>query len=101
MSIVHQKDKRSGITYVYEATYYWDKETKKHRSRRKLIGRLNEETGEVVPTDGRCRKLSPSYNPEKDPVPDKPRTLKEYRDAYEKLLEENKKLREKLTQLTS
>ena len=26
MSIVHQLDKRSGITYVYESTSYWDKD---------------------------------------------------------------------------
>lgn len=56
MAIIHQKDKRSGITYVYESVSYWDKEKKQSRSRRKLIGRLNEETGEVLPTDGRCRK---------------------------------------------
>jgi len=26
MAIVKQYDKRSGITYAYEATYHWDKE---------------------------------------------------------------------------
>jgi transposase len=50
MGIVFQKDKRVGITYAYESESYWDKEKKQPRSRRKLIGRLDEETGNIVPT---------------------------------------------------
>lgn len=53
MAIIKQLDKRSGITYVYESTSYWDKEKKQPRSKRTLIGRLNPDTGKVVPTDGR------------------------------------------------
>jgi hypothetical protein len=59
MGIVYQKDKRSGITYAYENTAYWDKEKKVSRSRRTLVGRVDNETGEVVATDGRCKKRSP------------------------------------------
>lgn len=64
MAIVKQYDKRSGITYAYEATYYWDKEKQQSRCKRKLIGRVDKETGEIVPTDGRCRKDKPA-KPEK------------------------------------
>ena len=56
MSIIQQKDKRTGITYVYESKSYWDKEKQQPRSKRKLIGKLDEETGDVVPTDGRGKK---------------------------------------------
>ena len=98
MAIIHQKDKRSGITYVYESVSYWDKEKKQSRSKRRLIGRLNEETGEVVPTDGRGRKRSPGYIPEEGTVP-APRTLKEYKEAYAYLLSENQRLREELSRL--
>jgi transposase len=56
MAIVKQHDKRSGITYAYEAVYYWDKEKKQSRCKRKLIGRVDSETGDIIPTDGRCRK---------------------------------------------
>lgn len=56
MAIIHQKDKRSGITYAYESISYWDKEKKQSRAKRKLIGRVDEATGEIVPTDGRNRK---------------------------------------------
>ena len=58
MSIVYQKDKRSGITYAYENQAYWDKEKKQSRSKRRLIGRLDEETGKIIKTDGRCAHLS-------------------------------------------
>ncbi len=55
MAIVHQKDKRSGITYAYESTSYWVKELKQSRSKRVLIGRVDDVTGEIIPTDGRVR----------------------------------------------
>ena len=45
MSLVKLKDKRTGTTYIYESESYWDKEKKQPRSRRKLIGKLDEETG--------------------------------------------------------
>jgi hypothetical protein len=55
MAIVFQPDKRSGITYAYEFISTWDKEKKQSRSKRTLIGRLDEETGEIVTTDGRMK----------------------------------------------
>jgi hypothetical protein len=81
MAIIHQYDKRSGITYAYESHSYWDKEKKtsraeQSRAKRTLIGRVNTDTGEIVPTDGRCRK-------------DKSRNVKgkapDYKELYEKL----------------
>lgn len=55
-AIVYQTDKRSGITYAYRSESYWDKEKKQSRAKRTLIGRVDKETGEIVPTDGRNRK---------------------------------------------
>ena len=63
MSIVYHTDKRSGITYAYESKSYWDKETKMPRCRRTLIGRVDPDTGEIKPTDGRCKKNSPYNKP--------------------------------------
>jgi len=51
-AIVYQTDKRSGITYAYRSVSYWDNEKKQSRARRTLIGRVDKETGEIVPTDG-------------------------------------------------
>ena len=64
MSLVKLKDKRSGVTYVYESESYWDKEKKQPRNRRKLIGKLDETTGEIVPTGKSGRKKSAETTPE-------------------------------------
>ena len=56
MAIILQRDSRSGITYVYQSVSWWDKEKKQSRSRRTLVGRLDKESNEVVPTDGRMKK---------------------------------------------
>ena len=66
-SIVKHTDKRSGITYAYESVSYWDKETKMPRCKRKLIGRVDPQTGEIRPTDGRCKKNSPYQKTEESP----------------------------------
>ncbi len=50
MGIVYQKNKKTGITYVYQNEPYWDKEKQQSRAKRKLIGKLDSETGEIVPT---------------------------------------------------
>ena len=55
-AIVYQTDKRSGITYAYESISFWDKDKKQSRSKRTLIGRVDNDTQQIVPTDGRCRK---------------------------------------------
>ena len=47
MAIVKSKNKKTGITYVYESESYWDPEKKQPRNHRKLIGKLDED-GNVV-----------------------------------------------------
>lgn len=49
MAVVFQKNKKSGITYVYESKSFWDKEKKQSRSQRILIGKLDE-FGNIVKT---------------------------------------------------
>ena len=56
MAIVKQYHKDTDTTYVYESTSYWDAEKGQSRSRRKVIGKIDPVTGEVVPTGGRGRK---------------------------------------------
>jgi len=55
-TIVHQTDKRTGITYAYESVSYWDKEKKQSRAKRKIIGRVDPVTGNIVPTRKRKAK---------------------------------------------
>ena len=52
-SIIKRLDKQTGVIYVYESESYWDKEKKQPRSKRKLIGKIDGQTGEIVPTGGR------------------------------------------------
>lgn len=70
MSIVKLKDKRSGTVYVYESESYWDKEKKQPRSRRKLIGKWDEATGEIIPTGKSGRKKGASSLGEGSPAPE-------------------------------
>ena len=56
MAIVKIHNKARGVTYVYESHSYWDKELKQPRSNRKLIGKVDPETGETVPTGKRGRQ---------------------------------------------
>ena len=53
MAIIKQVNKKTGVTYVYESHSYRDKETKQPRSTRRLIGKIDENTGEIVPTRGK------------------------------------------------
>ena len=48
MAIVHLKNKKNGVTYVYESTAYWDKEKGQPRNSRICIGKLDPETSEII-----------------------------------------------------
>lgn len=106
MSLVKSKDKRTGITYVYESESYWDKEKQQPRAKRKLIGRIDESTGEIVPTDGRGRKRK-DQSPKKDADTtlaakislDAERILKEKDMLIEQLRSENLSLKKDMQRL--
>ena len=67
VAIVYQTDKRSGITYAYESISLWDKEKQQSRVKRRLIGRVDKITGEIVPTDGETGKSDASLSEEQAP----------------------------------
>ncbi len=82
-TIVYQKDKRSGITYAYESISYWDKEKKQSRAKRKLIGRVDSETGAIISTDGRGRKRQDTpADVKRGPVPSTRTTRSFYGATY-------------------
>ena len=56
MAIIKQYYKDTDTTYVYESTSYWDAEKGQSRSKRRVIGKLAPETGEIIPTGKRGRK---------------------------------------------
>ena len=79
MAIINQHDKRSGITYVYESRSFWDKEKQQSRSKRKLIGKVDKETGEIVPTRSYNKKKQDN---EPKPVKRGPVPITAYRRSF-------------------
>lgn len=92
MSIVRHKDKRSGVVYVYSSESYWDKEKKQPRSKRTLIGKIDEETGEIVPTGKSGRKKADSEKPP-SPITDQVGLLAEKDEQIRTLKAQNRALR--------
>jgi len=70
--IIKSLDKRSGITYVYESSAYWDKEKGQSRAHRILIGKINPATGEMIPTDGRGNRRKERLKAQKEMPVTKP-----------------------------
>ncbi len=50
MSLVYLKNKKNGVTYVYECQSFWNKEKKKPDSIRSCIGKLHPDTKELIPS---------------------------------------------------
>ena len=84
MAIIKQFDKRSGITYVYDSKSYYDKEKKCSRAKRTLIGKVDPDTGEIVPTDGR-NKGARSKPKVSSPEIDKDKRILELEDENRQL----------------
>lgn len=98
-NITYVKQK-SGVVYAYENLATWDKVNKKPICRRRLIGKLDPETKQIVPTDQRNRSQSPDYKPEPYEIGYvMPRTLAERKKEILRLLKENYQLRRKLAKL--
>lgn len=70
MAIIKQYHKDTDTTYVYESISYWDPEKKQSRSKRRVIGKLDPITGEVIPTGkrGRPRKQKDASDDSHSPV---------------------------------
>ena len=65
MAIIKQYHKDTDTTYVYDSVSYWNAEKGQSRSKRKLLGKLDPETGEIIPTGprGRKKKERPAGDP--------------------------------------
>jgi transposase len=48
-------DKKTGAKYAYSVESYWDKEKKSSRNRQVCLGRINEVTGEIIPSGRKKR----------------------------------------------
>ena len=80
MSEVRWRDRRSGRIVAYESTTETDPETGRSVRRRRYLGTVDEETGELVPSLGRPGRRPGSRNrPKPDPAASAP-------DLVERLL---------------
>ena len=68
MSLVYLKNKKNGVTYVYDSTGYWDKDKQQARNRRKCIGKIDPVTGALVPSK-RLADAEASLPSKPGPVP--------------------------------
>ena len=110
MAIVKYKN-QSGVTYAYESISVWDPVKKQSRPKRKYLGRVDEETGEIISTEG--RRGRPKKNPTLEEIPDSKMTVDEDRISLEQvqealvrlkeenalLQEENRRLKETLSSI--
>ena len=53
-TIVYQE--KNGSRYAYESISYWDKEKKAPRTKRKYLGRVDPETGEIIKAKAKGKK---------------------------------------------
>jgi len=61
-TIVKHFDKKTGKTRVYESTPHYDPVTKQSRPKRKYLGTLDPETGELIPSSGRRGRVASAQN---------------------------------------
>ena len=116
MAIIKQLNKKTGITYVYESHSYRDKTTGQPRSKRKIIGRIDEATGNIVPTRKRRAKVTTSSESGQNPttetnespsqiplnsIHEKEAIITEQRQMILKLKKEKKALAEELERLAA
>lgn len=55
-TIVYQENPKTHVKYAYESISYWDKEKKAPRSKRRYLGRVDPETGEIIESKRRRKE---------------------------------------------
>jgi transposase len=68
-AIVYQTNNKTGVTYAYESTSYWDKEKQQSRAKRTCIGRVDPVTKQIVPTRPRKKPVAAAAKAKRGPVP--------------------------------
>ena len=96
MSIVKSYSKQNNTTYFYEQDYKWNPKTKRPEGTRKLIGKLDPVTGQMIPTGKRGRPKKDSYSSD-EPVSQP--AVNPYEAEMKKLLAKNKELSDEITAL--
>ena len=98
-SIVYQIDKKTGAKYAFESISYWDKDKKQPRSKRKYLGKVDPETGDIIPSRGRSSHSEDNNSLDTEElqalhneIREKDRTIEELRKDICELTAKNKEL---------
>lgn len=97
--IVYQVDKKTGVKYAYKSESYWDKEKQQPRSKRTYIGKVDPETGEIIPKEKRGSHSDSKKNDIPEELTKLYQELKEKDNVIAELREELKAERKKASQL--
>lgn len=98
MAIITQYHKDTDTTYVYESISYWDPEKQQSRSKRRVIGKIDPETGETVPTGRRGRKKAKAPDNTNKAIEELNKELTRARAELAELRTSNSKLSSSLRQ---
>ena len=98
MAIIKQYHKDTDTTYVYDSQSYWDAEKGQSRSKRKLLGKLDPQTGEIIPTGQRGRKKK--EHPAEDPAHAEAQAAAASAGYLEKIQQQELTIRQQQAQIT-
>jgi len=101
MAIIYQHDKRSDITYAYDSKSYYDKEKKCSRAKRTLIGKVDPDTGEIIPTDGRNKGAKAKPKVAASSIIDKDKRIQELEDENRQLILQITALKKELERISN
>ena len=87
MAIIKQYHKDTDTTYVYESISYWDETKKQSRSQRRVIGKIDPQTGEIIPTGKRGRKPREKQEPSASKEMQDPRLSQLYEESRARITE--------------
>ena len=97
--IVYQVDKKTGVKYAYKSESYWDKEKQQPRSKRTYIGKVDPETGEIIPKEKRSSHSDSKKNDVSEELTKLYKEIKEKDGVIAELRDELKAERKRVSQL--
>jgi hypothetical protein len=70
MPIVKYTNPKTGVVYAYESTGRWNPQTQRNEPVRTYLGRVDPETGEIIPTGGKRgrKRRTPAETGEETPA---------------------------------
>ena len=104
MSIVRYTNKKTGVVTLYESTSHYDPVTKQSRPIRKYLGKLDPETGELIPSTRKKKTTTARASPAdlglQAALEEKTRECKDMERRISELEDQIKKLRAAMSRIS-